>query len=52
MGTLFTVLVIAVVVGIMLAVVVALLELSPIGHHLEQYRDRSGRRVGSSPRLD
>jgi hypothetical protein len=52
MGTLFTVIVTIVVVGIVLAVVGALLEMSPLGHHLEQFRDRYGRRVGSGPRLD
>ena len=52
MGTLFTVIVTIVVVGIVLAVVGALLEMSPLGHHLEQFRDRSGRRRGASPRLD
>jgi len=52
MGTLFTVVTIVVVVGIMAAVVGALVEMGPLGHHLEQFRDRSGRRVGDSPRLD
>lgn len=52
MGTLFTVIVTVVVVGILLAVVGGLLEMSPLGHHVEQFRDRSGRKIGSSPRLD
>jgi len=52
MGTLFTVITIVAVVGIMLAVLGALVEMSPLGHHLERFRDRSGRRVGSSPHLD
>jgi hypothetical protein len=52
MGTLFTIVVIVVVVGILLAVAGALLEMSPLGRHLEQFRDASGRRIGSSPRLD
>lgn len=52
MGTLFLVLTIVVVVGILLAVLGGLLEMTPLGHHLEQFRDKSGRRVGSSPRLD
>ncbi|HXR11169.1 MAG TPA: hypothetical protein VN770_02645 [Gaiellaceae bacterium] len=51
MGTLFTVIVTIVVVGILLAVVAALVEMSPFGHHLEQFRDRSGRPVGPSPHL-
>jgi hypothetical protein len=52
MGTIFTVVTTVVVVGIMAAVVGALVEMSPVGHHRERFRDRSGRRVGSSPRLD
>jgi len=52
MNTLFTILTTIAVVGIMLAVVGGLLEMSPLGHHLEQFRDRSGRRTGAGPRLD
>jgi hypothetical protein len=52
MEVLFTVIVIAVVVAILLVPVAALFEMSPFAHHVERYRDSSGRRVGSSPRLD
>jgi len=52
MGTLFLILTLAVVVGILLVAVGALVEMSPRGHHLDRYRDAHGRRVGSSPRLD
>jgi hypothetical protein len=52
MGTLFLIVTLLVVVGILLAVVGALVEMSPRGHHLEAYRDAHGRRVGSAPRLD
>jgi hypothetical protein len=51
MGTLFTILAIVAVVGILLAAVGALVEMSPLAHHRESYRDARGRRVGSSPHL-
>ncbi len=52
MGTLFLIVTVVVVVGILLAVVGALLEMGPMGRHSESYRDARGHRVGSSPRLD
>jgi hypothetical protein len=52
MGTLFLIVTLLVVVGILLAVLGGLLEMSPLGRHSESYRDRSGRRIGSAPRLD
>jgi len=52
MGTLFLIITLLVVVGIPLAVIGGLLDLSPLGRHSDSYRDRSGRRIGSSPRLD
>ncbi len=52
MGTLFMIVTMLVVVGVGLAVVGALVEMSPLGHHPDRYRDAHGRRVGSGPRLD
>ena len=52
MGTLWTVLTIVAVVGIMIAVLGALFEMGPLWRHRDQYRDKSGHFVGSSPRLD
>jgi hypothetical protein len=52
MNTLFTVITIAVVIGIMLVAVGALFGPSPYAHHVERYRDAHGKRLGSSPRLD
>ncbi len=52
MGTLFVIVTILVVVGVGLAVVGALVEMSPLGHHPDAYRDAHGRRVGASPHLD
>jgi hypothetical protein len=52
MDTLFTVITIVVVVGIVLVAVGALFGPSPFVHHPERYRDVRGKRLGSSPRLD
>jgi hypothetical protein len=52
MDTLFTVITIVVVVGIMLVAVGALFSPSPFVHHAERYRDVRGKRLGTSPRLD
>ena len=52
MGTLFLIVTLVVVVGILFAVVGALVEMGPLGRHSESYRDARGRRVGSSPHLD
>jgi hypothetical protein len=52
MDTLFTVITIVVVVGIMLVAVGALFGPSPYVRHVERYRDARGKRLGSSPRLD
>ena len=43
---------IAVVVAILLVVAWGFFELTPFAHHVEQFRDSHGKRVGSSPRLD
>jgi hypothetical protein len=51
MGTLFTVLAIALVVAV-LGVVAFVLFVEPFVHHAERFRDAGGRRPGSSPRLD
>jgi hypothetical protein len=51
MGTFFAVVTIVAVVGILVAVVGALVELSPLGRHADSYRDRWGNRTGASPHL-
>ena len=51
MGTLFTVLAIALVVAV-LGFVAFVLFVEPFVDHVERFRDARGRRLGSSPRLD
>jgi hypothetical protein len=51
MGMLFTVLSIALVVAV-LGLVAFVLFGEPFVDHAERFRDRRGRRVGSSPHLD
>jgi hypothetical protein len=51
MGTLFTVLAIALVV-VVLGLVAFVLLVEPFIDHTEHFRDSNGRRLGSSPRLD
>ena len=53
MGTLFLIVTLLVVVGIVLAVVGALVEMSPLGHHPDRVprRARPPRRLQPAPRL-
>ena len=51
MGTLFTVLAIALVV-VVLGLVAFVLFVAPFVDHAERFRDSGGRRLGSSPHLD
>lgn len=52
MHTVYTVIVIVFVVAVLGAVGYALFEMSPFAKHVEHFRDRSGKRLGSGPRLD
>jgi hypothetical protein len=53
MNTLFIVVSFAFVFGVLGFVAYALFEMSPLAHHVDQFRDpRTGARRGSSPRLD
>jgi hypothetical protein len=52
MNTLYLVIVIVFVVAVLGAVAYALFEMSPFGKHREHFRDRTGKRLGSGPRLD
>lgn len=51
MGTLFTVLAIALVV-VVLGLVAFVLVVEPFVEHAERFRHSGGRRLGSSPHLD
>jgi hypothetical protein len=52
MNTLYTVIVIVFVVAVLSSVAFALFKMSPFGHHVDHFRDRTGKRLGSGPRLD
>ena len=52
MNTLYTVIVIVFVVAVLGVVAYALFEMSPFGKHVDHFRDRTGKRSGTGPRLD
>ena len=52
MNTLYTVIVIVFVVAVLGAVAYALFSMSPFAKHVDHFRDRSGKRIGTGPRLD
>ena len=52
MSTLYTVIVFVFVAAVLGAVAYALFEMSPFAKHVDHFRDRSGKRLGSAPRLD
>ena len=52
MHTLYIVIVFVFVASVLGAVAYALFEMSPFGKHREHFRDATGNRLGSAPRLD
>ena len=52
MAILFTVIVIVFVIAVLGAVAYALFVMSPFAKHADHFRDQSGKRIGTGPRLD
>ena len=53
MGTVYTIVVMVFVFGVLACVAYALFEMSPFARHADHYRDPvTHKRIGESPRLD
>jgi hypothetical protein len=53
MATLWTLVVLGFVIGVLALLAWSLLEMSPFGHHVDHYRDsKTGRRRWQSPNLE